>query len=312
MISICIPIFNHPVYPLVQSLSEQIATLHAEGEFEIVCIDDHSSEPFRSQNAPISDIATYILLDDNIGRARIRNLFLRHSKGEWLLFLDNDSEVPNNFLATYRKYLNEKWDVIVGGRIYDHRGDDRQHRLRYLYGTRVESRPAVDRYKHPYKSFMTNNFLIRRSLFEKILFDTRLDHYGHEDTLFGYRLQQNNIPLLHIDNPVVNGYVESNDEFLRKTAEGISSLVTIYRFMSDDRIFLRTVRLLDTYTKLCRLSLYPLVYCLFKKNKTTLEYRFLSGENISVHRFNFYKLGLFIQQMHYNENKETTNINQKT
>lgn len=311
MISICIPIYNHPVLPLVQSLSRQIANLRDEGDIEIVCIDDHSSEPFLSQNSPIRDIATYIPLDNNIGRARIRNLFLQHSKGEWLLFLDNDSLVPDNFLKTYSSHLAGTADVIVGGRIYDRRDDDRQHRLRYLYGTQVESRSAVDRCKHPYKSFMTNNFLIRRSIFEKVQFDTRLGQYGHEDTLFGYRLQQNNIPILHIENPVVNGDVENNDEFLRKTIEGISSLVTIYRFMSDDRMFLHTVRLLDTYTKLRSLSLHPLVYCIFKRRKNTLERRFLSGEDISIRRFNFYKLGLFIQQMHYSKNKETTNINQK-
>lgn len=304
MISVCIPIYNYCVQQLVSTLAGEIASLGAWDEIEIVCIDDHSTDEWRKLNDGIGDRSAYYLLDENIGRARIRNSFLEHSKGEWLLFLDNDSEIADGFLQRYRSMIDNKHDVIVGGRIYDKRGDDWQHRLRYLYGTRVESHSADERRKNPYRNFMTNNFMVRRTVLENIKFDPRLANYGHEDTLFGFRLEENHIPLLHIDNPVVNGYVETNKEFLQKTAEGIDSLSIIYDFLNGNHRFCQSVRLLDTYTKIRRLGLLKLVDILFQWRRASMERQFESGERISLHQFSFYKLGLFIEKQQMNETKK--------
>ena len=151
MISICIPIHNYYAYPLVRRHKTQIEKLQAEEEVEIVCIDDHSTGYNLKQNMGIVDIATYLRLEQNIGRSRIRNLFLKYAKGDWLLFIDDDSQVPDDFLKKYRKYLDPKYGVIVGGRVYDKSSDDRQHHLRYLYGTKVESLPVEARRQHPYR-----------------------------------------------------------------------------------------------------------------------------------------------------------------
>lgn len=301
MISICIPVYNYYVYPLVRRLTTQIEQMNAQEEFEVVCIDDHSNGYHLNQNMGLVDIAHYLRLSENIGRARIRNLFLKHTHGEWLLFLDNDSQVPEHFLKNYRKYVDGPDDVIVGGRIYNKHDDDQEHRLRYLYGTEVESRPAEERNQRPYQSFMTNNFMIRRSVLEQIKFDPRLSKYGHEDTLFGYRLGEAHVPIKHIDNPVVNGYVETNAEFLNKTIEGVESLVKIYNFMWEDQRFCRSVRLLNFYGQVRRMKMVGLVYRVFRIFKTPMENHFASGTAISIKQFNFYKLGTFIMKIHYDD-----------
>lgn len=308
MISICIPIYNYYAYPLVRRLTNQIETLGAKEEVEIVCIDDHSSGYYLNQNMGICDIATYLRLAENIGRARIRNLFLKYAKGEWLLFLDNDSLIPKSFIKNYLPHLGGKSDVVVGGRVYDSRGDDTEHRLRYLYGIRVESKNAAERSRKPYRSFMTNNFAIRRTTLESIKFDPRISDYGHEDTLFGYRLEEKNVPILHIDNPVTNGYVETNAEFLHKTIEGIKSLTKIYGFMWEDQRFCHSVRLLDTYGKVRRWKLQGIVHRMYLMFKSPMESHFSSGKAISLSQFSFYKLGTFIHYMHYNNPTPTENI----
>lgn len=293
MISVCIPIHNYDVLPLAKSIVAQ------DAEVELVCIDDGSTPEFIERNRPIEKMGKYIVLGENVGRARVRNLFLEHTQGDWLLFLDNDSEVPENFLETYHSTLDTQpsFDVIVGGRIYDERGNNREHGLRYLYGTRVESQTAAVRSQHPYKSFMTNNFVVRRSVLEQIGFDSRLCQYGHEDTLFGYRLEQQRVPILHIDNAVVNGYVETNEEFLQKTVEGVGSLVQIYSFMRDDADFCRSVRLLKAYEKVKKWHLQGLVLHIFRTIQKKLEKNFLSGNGLSLNKFNFYKLGTFIKKL---------------
>ena len=295
MITVCIPVFNHCVVPLVEAVRRQSEGLALE--VETVCIDDHSDSGWLVRNEALEGMCTYVKLPENVGRARIRNLFLQHARGEYMLFLDNDSILPEGFLQRYAAMLEAKPCVVVGGRIYPPESDDRQHHLRYAYGTRAESRPASEREKHPYQSFMTNNFMIRREVLEQIRFDERISLYGHEDTLFGYRLQQAGIAVDHIDNPVVNGEVETNADFLRKTIDGVHSLAAIYRFMEGDEDFVQSVRLLRAYRKL-RLLRWPIRWAhLYTRVRS--ERSFLAGKSFSMTLFNFYKLGTFINTMHY-------------
>ncbi len=299
MISVCIPIYNYYAYPLVRRLVNQLKNLKGDTEVEIVCIDDHSSGIYQQQNKAIPEIATYLRLGQNVGRAKIRNLFLNYTKGEWLLFLDDDSVVPENFLKTYIKHLSTDSQVIVGGRKYDERGNDQEHRLRYLYGTKVESQQASVRRQHPYQSFMTNNFMIRRDVFEKVQFDERITKYGHEDTLFGYQLEERKIRIQHIENAVVNGQVEDNVEFLHKTVEAVENLAMIYDFMWEDQRFCQSVRLLRAYGRVRRMGMQGLVYRVWKMMKSPMESHFVTGTGISLRQFNFYKLGVLIKKMHY-------------
>ena len=298
MISVCIPVFNYDVRPLVRALSAQAAEL-AE-RVETVCIDDCSTDEFRTLNAEVGSLCRWVQLEENVGRARIRNLFLQHTEGEWLLLLDNDSIIPDGFLRRYAELVAESSGVVVGGRVYDRHSDNAAHHLRYLYGVECESKPAKERAQHPYRSFMTCNFAVRREVLEQIRFDERLAGYGHEDTLFGYRLMQQEVPILHVDNPVINGDVEENAVFLAKSEEAVRSLVQVYRFLCGDSAFCHTVRLLATYRRLQRLHLTGLVHWLYRLMRRPLREHFLEGRSFSIGEFSFYKLGLFIE-----ENKNT-------
>lgn len=300
MISICIPIHNFYAYPLARRLSNQAKSSNID--VEIICIDDHSSGYYLTQNKGLSEVSQYIKLAENIGRARIRTLFLKYATGEYLLFLDDDSLVPDDkFLRKYSKATESNPQVVVGGRTYDERGNDQEHKLRYLYGTRIESRPLEERRKHPYQSFMTNNFMIRRDVLEQVKFDKRLYKYGHEDTLFGYRLEQAGIQITHIDNPVVNGQIESNAEFLHKTVEAVENMAVIYNYMWEDQRFCQSVRLLKSYGRVRSLGMHKLVYYAFKMMRSPMESHFVSGTGISLRQYNFYKLGLFIKKQHFED-----------
>ena len=293
MISVCIPVYNYDAGPLARSLASQAAAL--EAEVELVFIDDHSDADWRERNKELAGLGTYIELEENVGRARIRNMFLQHTRGDYLLFLDVDSEVKEGFLARYAEVLDGRPAVVVGGRVYDRRGDDKEHRLRYLYGTQVESKTLEWRRSHPYQSFMSNNFMVRRDVLEQHPFDERISRYGHEDTLFGHRLEQNGIAVLHIDNPVVNGEVERNAEFLQKTVEAVQNLASIDDMMEDDALFAQRVRLVDTYRRLRQWHLTAPVEWLHSLLRRPLESHFVSGNAVSVAQLNFYKLGLFIK-----------------
>ena len=88
-----------------------------------------------------------------------------------------------------------------------------------------------------------------------------------------------------------------NADFLRKTIDGVHSLAAIYRFMEGDEDFVQNVRLLRAYRKL-RLLRWPIRWAhLYTRVRS--ERSFLAGKSFSMTLFNFYKLGTFINTMHY-------------
>src|SRR5690606_37579687 len=53
--------------------------------------------------------------------------------------------------------------------------------------------------------------------------------YGHEDTVFGERLQEEEIQVIHIDNPVIHTGLETADVFLEKTRQSVENLWKLYQ-----------------------------------------------------------------------------------
>lgn len=278
---------------MIQALHEQIETLPIPAE--IICIDDHSEEAFHHLNSEVNSlIDKYIRLDKNVGRAKIRNLFLNHAQHDYLLFLDCDGVIAkSDFLMTYAHSIATAPSVICGGRIYAP-NSDRTHRLRYIYGVRCEAQDAATRKQNPSKSFMTNNFVIRRELLSQIRFDETLAGYGHEDTLFGFALKEAGIAVQHIDNQVIVADLDDNALFLQKTEEAIRNLVLIYQKLPDKAAFSEEVTILKAYCKLKKWHLIGFVRFLFTISGAMCRRFFLSG-NASMLLFKFYKLGLLVR-----------------
>jgi glycosyltransferase involved in cell wall biosynthesis len=124
--------FNFDITSLVNELSRQIELLNQPAE--IVVIDDCSNEKYKNINRVVCQKHVYIELEKNIGRAKIRNLFLQFAKYDYLLFLDCDSSIQAaSFLANYVENIGEKTAVVCGGRINDNSKTSRDKRLRWKY-----------------------------------------------------------------------------------------------------------------------------------------------------------------------------------
>lgn len=294
MLSICIPTYNFDLTKLVNSLLNQINSLSVDAE--IILIDDCSQSEFREINKNISNKITYIQLEKNVGRAVIRNLFLNYVKYDYLLFLDCDSYVnSDDFLKNYISEIQkQESEVICGGRVYDSEKPERNKMLSWKYGREKESKPFEIRKLLPFASFMTNNFVIAKSVFEKIKFDERLSEYGHEDTLFGYNMQVSRVKIAQIENPVLNGDIELNHIFLKKTEIGILNLIQILKYVSYEFTFIECVKLLSFHKKIKNLHLENVVLFLFLITKPILKLLLKKGL-INLYLFDFYKLGFLIK-----------------
>ncbi|MFN7118049.1 MAG: glycosyltransferase family 2 protein [Saprospiraceae bacterium] len=288
MLSVLIPVYNFDIRQLIKDLYQQLVDAHII--FEIVCYDDGSDTAYKILNRSILSQfphthVTYTELPENLGRARIRNALAQASNYEFLLFMDCDSKVVSpNYIKYYIEHLQHD-TLLYGGRCYAPTPPDRPELyLHWHYGTRREQMSASIRQQNPYHAFMTNNFLIPKIIFNKIKFDERLTQYGHEDTLFGWELQNRQIKIMHLDNPLEHIGLEENKIFLNKSRQGIDNLV----FLSKEQPKLAT-RLLKTYHILQKWKLTDIIYFILNILYPFIEKQ-LQASKPHLRWFDLYKL----------------------
>jgi glycosyltransferase involved in cell wall biosynthesis len=260
VLSVLITAFNEDVVSLVESIRTQC--IETAVPFEIIVCDDHSSEFFRKKNERLANYpdVTYRYLENNIGRARIRNLMASMARHQWLLFADGDSRVVSSFYI--KKYLDaqQAGTVLCGGRVYDpQRPQKREFLLHWKYGIAREQKPATLRNRFPYRSFMTSNFLCPAGIFSSVTFDESISGYGHEDTLFGHMLWQKGVPLVHTDNPLLHEGLIPAGEFLQKGENAVKNLAALYIRFRKERELIEGVRLLRTFLLLEKWHLTSLI-----------------------------------------------------
>ncbi len=111
---------------------------------------------------------------------------------------------------------------------------------------------------------MTNNFIIDKQLVIDLPFDENLTGYGYEDLAFSHRLKSNNIPIHHIDNNLRHIGLETNRDFIDKTANGMRNLAHLIQSKTIDE----DVKIYRFYVK-CRryrlVWLIQLIWNIFNK-----------------------------------------------
>ncbi len=284
MLSILIPTYNYDCLGLVEELHRQAQTLSFPTE--ILVADDASKEEMMRNNRKINKLSNcmFIELKENVGRAKIRNFLSEKAQYNLLLFIDSDAGlISKRFLNDYVLAI-QNFDVVCGGLLYDRPIPSTTFSLRYYYGISKEERSAKERNLHPYAQFSSFNFLIKKTIFQKILFDESFSGYGHEDTAFGIELEKLGVKIKHINNPLYHLGLEKNEDFLRKTETSIENL---YKFSYKLE---GHVRLLQSYNQVKRYKLLKLISFIFKITRKTMK-KDLLGSNPSMKIFSFYKLG---------------------
>ncbi len=300
MLSILIPTYRRDCRPLVERMrlcAERIGL-----PYEILVADDASPETYRMQNREIGcwPNCRYVQSDLNLGPARIRNLLVAEARYPYLLFLDADvmpllEDFCEVYLAAVRAlsctdgFPEPASDdagafVICGGFVYPRRTVPVHAVLRHKYGIRVEERTAARRNRHPYRDFISMNFLSTHRCFEQVSFDTNFHQYGYEDTLFGLQLAEAGIPIRHIDNPVCHLVEEDSAAYLKKIRRAVRNAAAQEARLGEG------VRLLRWYDRLHRWGLVAPMAVLFCLTEKGVE-RQLCGRHPSLKLFAFYKLG---------------------
>lgn len=303
-LSILLPSYNNVCVSLVQALQRQADALRGKLDkpfrYEIIVADDCSTDAACiDANRVIGDMlhCRYLRMEQNVGRAQIRNVLISESRGDYVLLIDSDLFLcDDNYLY---KYATSTADVVYGGTCIGGEGlamvdneantENLKGNLRYIYEKKAEpSHRAVFRQLRPNQEISVCNLYARRDIMEAHPFDSRFKAYGYEDVLFGKRLAESGIEVTHIDNPVLINEFEPNSVFVKKTEEAI---LTLCRFEQDLEGYSNLKTKVTTLGRYIPLSLFRLWHRIMK-NK---EKRNLTGAKPSLLLFKLYKLGFFLE-----------------
>lgn len=303
-LSILLPSYNNVCVSLVQALQRQADALRGKLDkpfrYEIIVADDGSTDAACiDANRVIGDMlhCRYLRMEQNVGRAQIRNVLISESRGDYVLLIDSDLFLcDDNYLY---KYATSTADVVYGGTRIGGEGlamvdneantENLKGNLRYIYEKKAEpSHRAAFRQLRPNQEISVCNLYARRDIMEAHPFDSRFKAYGYEDVLFGKRLAESGIEVTHIDNPVLINEFEPNSVFVKKTEEAI---LTLCRFEQDLEGYSNLKAKVTTLGRYIPLSLFRLWHRIMK-NK---EKRNLTGSKPSLLLFKLYKLGFFLE-----------------
>jgi len=287
MLSILITIYNYNLLPLVQKLNQQCEALGIV--YEILTQDDASKSALNVENRKINQLENCLFfeLENNVGYRENKNILVSKSKYDWLLILDGDCIIhQDNFVKKYLENIKD-FDGIYGGRVHPKVCPSTQKMLRWKYGKFMEDNPLENRLNKPYESFLFNNTLIKKSVFNQIKFDASFKKYGHDDTLFSFELKRIGAKLHHIDNPVEHHDIDDNTIYYQKTKDAMDNLFYLYQTKKIDFQYTKLLRTLNFLEKTKLYGLPKLFYKFFEK---PME-KNLTGNNPYLFVFNMFRLG---------------------
>ena len=162
--SIIIPSFNRKAQlaTCVQGIKNQ--TL-AASQFELIIVDDGSSDPISSSDLDISPVPR-LLVQSNKGPAAARNYGASVARGTFLIFIDDDCTPDPNWLLAIHTQLSKTPDALLGGKTIN--------RLRKNCFAATSQIILDSVYQHynrdPEKAyfFSSNNMLVPKKLFRSI------------------------------------------------------------------------------------------------------------------------------------------------
>jgi hypothetical protein len=298
MISLLIPTYNYNVYPLVLELYKQCEKCGIN--FEIIVLDD-AGQLFFQENHAINNIknCTFTSNECNIGRSKMRNLLAQKATYDWLLFLDSDTiPLHPNFISTYVEYTSKANQIIYGGITYSVNLPPKNNTLRWFYGKRREAIEEKQRNLKPYISFLSLNFMIPKVFFKVVSFNENIPNLRHEDTLFSFELSKKNIPILHINNPIIHLGLDNNEVFLNKTR---LSVVALKNLVDENLIDADYVRLAKIAKTIYELNLDSLVATFYNSFRDKIEKK-LCSKNPSMLLFDIYRLSYYCTQFQQKNN----------
>lgn len=214
--SVIIPTYRRP--HLLKNALESLAAQTGECRFEVVVINDAPDEDLSSLAAGFSDIGVRLISPPrNVGRAIARNIGVRNSSGDIIIFLDDDMTVVPGFIDAHAEAHTGPGLAVVGN--IKSAPEYASHPLaRYIERQGAKKRPGMK--DLPARCFRTGNGSLARTLFTEVgMFDESFSTYG-EDMDLAMRLQYQGARFVFAEDAVsFNHHPPDLDDMLEKLRE---------------------------------------------------------------------------------------------
>jgi GT2 family glycosyltransferase len=162
-------------------LSECLAALGRQtaAGFEIVVVDNASHDDTQSVIAKAGERVRGLLVSDP-NRAKARNAGIDAARGNIVIFCDDDTVAPPEFVAEHLRAHVAETRAVVSGPIINVSDAD------------TRTSPSARHYSRAF--FCTCNVSVPKAdLLDVGMFDERYDLYGWEDTDLGIRLREHGL-----------------------------------------------------------------------------------------------------------------------
>lgn len=131
-VSVIIPVYNVEQY-LVRCLDSVIHQTYEN--FEIICVNDCSPDNSKvileRYASRYSNKIVILNNEQNLGLGKTRERGIAASSGEYLMFIDSDDYVSEDFVITYVNAVQKKkYDVVIGGYVKDINGKLIRHNIK--------------------------------------------------------------------------------------------------------------------------------------------------------------------------------------
>ena len=223
LISIIVPVYNAEKY-IERCLNSLINQTY--NYIEILCIDDGSKDNSYNIIKEFKDKRIKLLRQENAGPAKARNLGLKNSNGEYIMFCDADDYYePNMCELMLETIIKQNVDfVICDTNIIDY------------YNNKLRSSAETNYYKLRYKGYnnlgrdelIKVNAVLWNKIYKKSIIDNGdikfLNGYEHDDpnfvikylincnTYYGLENKLYNYRVININSVMANYYTKKNKE----------------------------------------------------------------------------------------------------
>lgn len=194
MISVILTTYNR-AHILPRAIESVLSQTYDDWELVIIddCSQDETARVVKGYNDPRIQ---YFKTPVNGGSSSARNFGFEKSKGEYIVFLDDDNEFAPLFLEEAEYRLRTAHESVKGIRV---------GRTVIQVGYRTYAPPIT----HTGFDSIDWGFLMKREVMENIQYDTNI--YGDEDADFGIRFAER-YKQLYIDKPLIIAHGEENED----------------------------------------------------------------------------------------------------
>jgi glycosyltransferase involved in cell wall biosynthesis len=200
-----------PTYNRLDKLKKTLKSIENQsfnrGDFEVVVVNDGSTDKeykkFRGLSNLYKRLDLKLFEQENFGAGIARNKGVIKSKGEYIIFVGDDTSLSKNFLKEHYDFLKKYPNDCILGFVDWDKGLELNDVMKVVapFGHQFDYR-IKNKLDCGYRHFYTSNISMKREIIKNCLFREDFVGCNWEDIDVGYRLSKKGVKIIFNPNAV--------------------------------------------------------------------------------------------------------------